>query len=508
MSDPMKVTQFEQVEVAAPAFDAYPQENIISGALGSNRVSQTLEVGTFESENYKKDVSGWMLSPSEAQMPTLTIVGSLKHGKTSWTDSVNSGYYLGDEGVYIGAASDTTNFKFTISSGLLSVTGAIMTGAGSDIKGQYVDALSVGKLTSGNILSQTITMGITGAAGDCYIGGGHALDATNWQGGDGSGGAFLMGLDDSDSDKAKFFVGNISTNKYLKFDGNDILLAGKAVTIGGAVAGENILIDKSLTLSDGTKMLRVDLTWSASPSGDACGGTDGGGVGQFIKCATRFSPPTIKISSISCYVKKVGSPTDSFHISLWAGSASAPTGNELVSTSIAASSLTGSYVLHEFTISDYQLTTSNYYWIVFSRVGGANDDANFYMVQTHESSGGSDPYSRAKNVLTGSGWGTIDTNWSHDIKIYLTPSNGSLYLSSSYSAASADGFIGFSAGTITDGNVVPISFLQQNGLSGLTAGGLVYLQDYPGTVGASTGTYSKSIGKAFSTTSMIINYTF
>ena len=123
-----KITQFKQVEITAPAFDAYPQENIVSGALGSNRINQTQEVGTFQSENYKRDVSGWMLSPNEAQMPSLVLIGSLKYGKTSWTDSATTGYYLGAEGAYFGSAADATIFKFSIADGSLKITGGFMTG--------------------------------------------------------------------------------------------------------------------------------------------------------------------------------------------------------------------------------------------------------------------------------------------------------------------------------------------------------------------------------------------
>ena len=226
-----KITQFKQVEITAPAFDAYPQENIVSGALGSNRINQTQEVGTFQSENYKRDVSGWMLSPNEAQMPSLVLIGSLKYGKTSWTDSTNVGYYLGAEGAYFGSATDATILKFAIGDGSLQVSGSIVTGAGSDIKGQYIDSLSVSKLTTGTILSKAITMSFTEGAGDCKIQAGKT-DFTYDESG------FIMGIDDSDDNKVKFIIGNAT--EYLAVIGDTFI---NTLKIGGYDVGNNVLIE-------------------------------------------------------------------------------------------------------------------------------------------------------------------------------------------------------------------------------------------------------------------------
>ncbi|MDD4013245.1 MAG: hypothetical protein PHW14_03535 [Candidatus Omnitrophica bacterium] len=51
--------------------------------------------------------------------------GTIKYGKTSFTDSTNSGYYIGQEGLYFGSASDASVYKFDIS------TGRITTAAGA-----------------------------------------------------------------------------------------------------------------------------------------------------------------------------------------------------------------------------------------------------------------------------------------------------------------------------------------------------------------------------------------
>ena len=88
-----------------------------------------------------------------------------------------------------------------------------------------INDCNVNKLTAGTISSKVITLGITGGGGDCYIGAGKT-DFTNAQTG------FILGLDDSDSDKPKFYIG--SPTKYLNWDGS-------ALTIRGTLNADDIV---------------------------------------------------------------------------------------------------------------------------------------------------------------------------------------------------------------------------------------------------------------------------
>jgi hypothetical protein len=62
---------------------------------------------------------------------TLTITGAglvspvIRYGKTSFTDSTNGGYYISSEGIYAGAAADTTLFKYAVATGLIDLVGTI-----------------------------------------------------------------------------------------------------------------------------------------------------------------------------------------------------------------------------------------------------------------------------------------------------------------------------------------------------------------------------------------------
>jgi hypothetical protein len=66
-----------------------------------------------------------------------------------------------------------------------------------------INDLVVDKLTTGTISSQQITLGVTAGVGDVYIGAG-TFDPSSWTATNG----FLLGIDDSDSDKSKFYIGN------------------------------------------------------------------------------------------------------------------------------------------------------------------------------------------------------------------------------------------------------------------------------------------------------------
>jgi hypothetical protein len=57
-------------------------------------------------------------------MASATIIGgTVRYGKTSFTDSTHAGYYLGAEGMYFGAAGDSTRLKYTLATGIIDFIG-------------------------------------------------------------------------------------------------------------------------------------------------------------------------------------------------------------------------------------------------------------------------------------------------------------------------------------------------------------------------------------------------
>lgn len=94
---------------------------ITGGGITGNVIMQN---GYMKSGNYLAGVRGWYIDATRAEFPEISVsTGVIKYGKTSWTDSANSGYYLGPEGVYVGSAGDATLLKFPIDTGVMQYKG-------------------------------------------------------------------------------------------------------------------------------------------------------------------------------------------------------------------------------------------------------------------------------------------------------------------------------------------------------------------------------------------------
>jgi len=107
---------------------------------------------TFATALFSVSMAGAVLASE------VTIVGgTLRYGKTAWTDSAHDGYYLGVEGIYAGKATDATLFKFTIATGALEYGGKVIAATGSDIGAEYI----TGSITASQIGSVNATA-ITG----------------------------------------------------------------------------------------------------------------------------------------------------------------------------------------------------------------------------------------------------------------------------------------------------------------------------------------------------------
>jgi len=94
-----------------------------------------------------------------------------------------------------------------------------------------INTLSVGKLTAGTITSQSITLALIGGTGDVCIKGGKTDFGDNTAG-------MIFGMDDSDSDRMKFEVGDANT--YVKWDGLTLSIKGSITVTAGSVPNANV----------------------------------------------------------------------------------------------------------------------------------------------------------------------------------------------------------------------------------------------------------------------------
>jgi hypothetical protein len=88
---------------------------------------------------------------------------------------------------------------------------------------QAGSSLAIQYLTAGSITSKAITLAISAGTGDSYI----AAGKTDY---DNSVAGFILGIDDSDSDLAKFYIGD--STHYLNWTGAAFNIYGATVTAG------------------------------------------------------------------------------------------------------------------------------------------------------------------------------------------------------------------------------------------------------------------------------------
>ena len=120
---------------------------------------------------------------------------------TSYIKSDGTWYFKGDANKYINWNGSNLFVKGSI------FTGSLYLGDGSSTSG-------------------TLTLSIADGQGDCYVNSGKT-DFDNTQSG------FIIGIDDSDSNKAKLYIGDSSY--YLNWDGTDLIWSGKGKTVASGV---------------------------------------------------------------------------------------------------------------------------------------------------------------------------------------------------------------------------------------------------------------------------------
>ena len=114
-----------------------------------------------------------------------------------------------------------------------------------------INDLAVSKLTAGSITSKAITLAVAAGTGDSYIAAGKT-DFTNTENG------FILGIDDSDSDRAKFYIGD-SIN-FLNWDGQSLLTYGMPQIGHYHLTGSQN--DGMTETATGTAVITRDLTIS------------------------------------------------------------------------------------------------------------------------------------------------------------------------------------------------------------------------------------------------------
>lgn len=239
--------------------------------------------------------SGTALSITGSITATSGTIGGWTIGATSLTagsGATTTGLDSGgtNPAFYAGSATPgSAPFRVT-QAGALVATSATITGAITATSGSFSGALTLG---NGSTVSGTLTMSIADGQGDCYIAGG-TFTASTWTATNG----FILGLDDSDSNKEKFFIGSSSSSLDWNVTAGDTLtVKGTINATGGYIGASTAAIVESTGLNLGT-------------TGHVRGGQTGynTGSGFFLGYDT------------SAYKLSIGNSSDTSNLLTWDGS--------------------------------------------------------------------------------------------------------------------------------------------------------------------------------------------
>lgn len=304
----------------------------------------------------------------------------------------------------------------------------------------------------------------------------------------------------------------VSGEKVLASDLNsNFAQFGVADSIDMVLGHDMPVANKPVYVADGAET-NVELTQSSGASN----------IDNYLNASTdrmaqSFTLPvsgTIhqRLSQVTLYMNKQGSPTGNLTIELYAVDGSGkPTGSILASGTIAYSSISGGATNYNVSMSAYDMTPGTQYIFVANPGAGASvgNHAVFYFGPS------SNPYSGGKMWLStdsGSTWVDNDIGESvasgDDIRFGITCVSiaGRVYQTSALTAEDSDNFIGFNAetGTVGQTKSIRITSGSLDGFSGLTIGSIYYLNDTRGTIGTSAGTVSRKIGIAISATQLLM----
>lgn len=253
------------------------------------------------------------------------------------------------------------------------------------------------------------------------------------------------------------------------------------------LAGEDIGANIPVSISNGTDT--GSFGWSTAQDNNALNTYEGN---------TITMPIDGKINSVSINFKtRTSGQNTNGYVAIYNTSAGLPTGSPLA-ISQTINDMPSS--VNVFNVSNCPLLLKNtVYAVVFiyTQSGGS-------VVWYSNSSS----YSGGNRVTSSDGISWL-AQTSNDISItsivHTLGVIGKVYASTAIAAGSANSFIGFSEGNATKDSLINIKISGIiSSLSGLTALGTVYLSNTYGGLSMSSGTVSRKIGMAISSTSLLI----
>ncbi len=340
-------------------------------------------------------------------------------------------------------------------------------------------SIGVNLLTAGTITSKAITLAISAGTGDVKI------QAGKTDFGDTTSG-FILGMDDSDSDKPKFEIGD-SAN-YLTYDGTT-LLATDITAVNAFTTSEAITAGNAVSIGDGVQFLNSNSATSST--------TENTTTTIWLSQSFGTQAGVLTISQVFISFSNSGNTT-SIKVSIRADSAGQPTGADLGSKVV--SHVFSSSGLYGFTFdTPISVSPSTTYHVVLRVDSGVNTES---VNRNNSASTGTN-----RSTDSGANWAANNGAIANEIYVVDSVAGQILKASAASSRARANSFIGFAYESKSASQSCRV-LLGPNvsNQSGLTAGTTYYLSDTFGAIATSAGSLSRKVGIALTTTKLLVKH--
>lgn len=253
----------------------------------------TIDIGGADASSFHVDASGniWAgaatfdIGTNPFAVSAAGVLRAMSGAIGGFTLDSTEGLYAGADatrvqmkpgaGFWAGAtAFDAAPFRVS-QAGALVASSATITGTINATAG-YMLTLTLGK---SGVSSGTLTLELNDGGGDTYI----AAGKTDY---DNTVAGFILGLDDSDSDKPKFYIGDAT--KYLNWDGAALTIAGatlSSIVIAGTTAD-------AFTINSDATDANADLVLGRTTGGNATLRWNG----TIVAIDKNFQCPTINLT--------------------------------------------------------------------------------------------------------------------------------------------------------------------------------------------------------------------
>ena len=459
------MSKLKEYKLPRPKFDAYNPEAGVMSALGSDRVRTVKEVSEYKSNNFETGVSGWRLTPDNAELNVATAIQSLNIPDTVTANS----FHVDSEGnTWWGATTLGSAIAKVLKTGIATFTNIVITGSSTQIQAPLVKEYTAGEnLTAGDacILGEFYTSDLESSSSQYFS----ATDSVSLSiTGDLTISCWTKLESSPGNNEGRYFVSKHNTGgSAFAYSFNYSNVAGTyklRLQIGSGGSQATVTVDKTLT--EGT-WYYVAVVYTAS-----------GGTADFY------------VDGVQTGTQQSGLGTS--------------IGDNTSDLTIGTSSPFGADQFFDGKIKDVRL---------WAEARSSSEIAADFDTELNGTETNLKAYWKLDNSLTDStaNANTLTNNASATFVIDTaaglmnSASSPKLYKTDASFRSTSQGFAGFVKTTTTSGDSCPVVISGEvTGLSSIITGsrGLYYLSDTRGAISNTAGTISRKVAQGTSSTTV------